>query len=109
MSVDSTPKTPLALMAKCRAALRRLLRLPPKLTPPPLLLPALLAQVPRARTVHQVLQLRALAASWLAAPQRAQLDNRLQQHLVTLASPQPSPKSTSSRTKTAPRTGKHRR
>ena len=95
------------LMARFLAALL------PRRRPRPQLLQALLLQVPRQRTVHQLQQLRHLAASWLAGPQLRLLDQALQQRLqllaVELMRPQASPKSTSSRTKTGPRTGKHRR
>lgn len=93
------------------AALRRLLQRAP--APHPLLLQALLPQVPHLRTVHQVAQLRHLAASWLGRPQLQLLDLHLQERLRLLglqkSLPQPSPRSSSSRTKTARRTGKRRR
>lgn len=114
MHVVNDSTIPLGLMAKSLAALRRLLRLPQPLPQPPQpdLLAALVAQVPRVRTVHQAQELRALAASWLAAPQRRQLEASLQQQLLALAAnplPHPSPKSTWSKTRTARRTGKPRR
>lgn len=98
-------------MARLMAALARLLprrRLPP---PHPLLTAALLPQVPRLRSVHQLQQLRLLAASWLAAPQLRLLDLHLQERLRQLsATPiQPSRRNTSSRTTTGRRTGKRRR
>lgn len=95
-------------MAGFLAALLRLCRPQPH----PMLLPAILAQVHRQRTVHQLHQLRSLAASWLAAPQLRQLDQHLQRRMLALAanlSLQPSPKSTSSRTRRAKLTGKRRR
>lgn len=108
MSVEPFPAAsspPPGLMAKLLAALR--LR---PLPAPPHLLPALLLLVPRLRTVHQLVELRSLGASWLAGPQRQHLEQHLQQALHRLATaPQPSPKSTSSRTRTGRRTGKHRR
>lgn len=99
-------------MTQARQLLQRLRLLP---QPRPLLMQALLWQVPRLRTVHQLHQLRNLAAFWLAAPQMRQLDQHLQQRLEQLAplrvleSPQRSQKSTSSRTRTGRRTGKRRR
>lgn len=108
MSVDPSPaasSTQPGLMARFLAALR--LR---PLPAPPHLLPALLLLVPRLRTVHQLVELRSLGASWLAGPQRQHLEAHLQQALHRLATlPPPSPRSTSSRTKTGRRTGKHRR
>lgn len=110
MSVEPFPaasSTPPGLMARLLAALRLRPLQPP---PHPHLLPALLLLAPRARTVHQVVELRALAASWLAAPQRLELEQHLQQALHRLATaPPPCPRSTKSRTKTARSTGKHRR
>lgn len=98
-------------MEACLAALRRLLllRQPPR--PHPLLTAAILPQLPRLRTVHQLHQLRSLAVSWLAAPQVRLLDQHLQERLRQLATPPlpPSPRSTSSRRKTDRRTGKRRR
>lgn len=99
-------------MAASLAALRRLLHLrqPP---PPPLqhphLLPALLQQALRLRSVHQLHQLRSLGASWLEAPQLRLLDLHLQEALHRLTSRPPSPTNTSSSGKTARRTGKRRR
>lgn len=84
----------------------------------PLLLRALMAQVPRQRTVHQVAQLRSLAASWLAAPDLQALDLALHQQMQLLAlqamqamqTPRPrSPKSSSSSAKMGPSTMKPRR
>ena len=76
----------------------------------PLLLQALQHQAPRLRTVHQVAQLRSLAVCWLAAPDLRLLDSRLQLRLQEMArDPWPSPRSTSSSAKTAPRTTKRRR
>ena len=110
MSVEPFPaasSTPPGLMARLLAALR--LR-PRPLPPHPHLLPALLLLAPRARTVHQVVELRALAASWLAAPQRLELEQHLQQALHRLAiAPPLCPRSTKSRTKMARSTGKRRR
>ncbi len=110
MSVEPFPaasSTPPGLMARLLAALR--LR-PRPLPPHPHLLPALLLLAPRARTVHQVVELRALAASWLAAPQRLELEQHLQLALHRLATaPPPFPTNTKSRTKTARSTGKRRR
>ncbi len=110
MSVDTYPaatSTPLGLMARLLAALRQRPQVPPQ---HPHLLPALLLLAPRARTVHQVLELRTLAASWLAEPQRLELEQHLQQALHRLATtPPPFPTSTKSRTKTARSTGKRRR
>lgn len=109
---DATPftKKP-GPMAACLAALRRLLphRLPQH--PHPLLLTALLPQVPRLRSVHQLHQLRSLAVSWLAAPQLRLLDLHLQERLRQMANQPlpPSPRSSSSRTKMGRRTGKRRR
>ena len=103
-------------MAGFLAALRRLLLLLQLQRPPlprPQLLQALLPQVPHLRTVHQVVQLRSLAASWLGRQQLQQLDQHLQERLRLMAlqkaSPQPSPISSSSRTKRARSTGKRRR
>ena len=111
MSVEPFPaasSTPPGLMARLLAALR--LRPLPALPPHPHLLPALLLLAPRARTVHQVVELRALAASWLAVPQRLELEQHLQEALYRLATAlPPSPKNTSSRTRTGRRTGKPRR
>ena len=111
MSVEPFPaasSTPPGLMARLLAALR-LLPLP-ALPPHPHLLPALLLLAPRARTVHQVVELRALAASWLAEPQRLELEQHLQQALHRLATAPPlCPISTKSRTKMARSTGKRRR
>jgi hypothetical protein len=92
-------------MQRLATALRNLLR--PR---QPLLLTALLHQVPRLRSVHQVHQLRSLAASWLAAPDLAAVDRalhlRLQQMVLeTMASP----RSTSSSAKTARSITKRRR
>ena len=110
MSVEPFPaasSTPPGLMARLLAALR--LR-PRPLPPHPHLLPALLLLAPRARTVHQVVELRALAASWLAEPQRLELEQHLQQALHRLATAPPlCPRSTKSRTKMARSTGKRRR
>lgn len=110
MSVEPFPaasSTPPGLMARLLAALRLRPLQPP---PHPHLLPALLLLAPRARTVHQVVELRALATSWLAAPQRLELEQHLQQALHRLAMALPaSPRSTSLRTKTGRRTSKHRR
>ena len=87
---------------------RRLLLLRPP--PPPHLLPSLLAQVPRLRTVHQLHLLRHLGASWLEAPHLRLLDMALQHRLQEMAAnPLPCPRSTSSSAKTARRTGKRRR
>ncbi len=111
MSVEPFPaasSTPPGLMARLLAALR--LRPLPAPPPHPHLLPALLQLAPRARTVHQVVELRALATSWLAAPQRLEVEQHLQQALHRLAmAPLASPKSTSSRTRTGRRTSKRRR
>ena len=100
-------------MAGFLAALLRLLPRRPPLQPHPLLTAALLPQVPRLRTVHQLHQLRSLAVSWLAAPQVRLLDQHLQERLRQLALqqslPPPSRKSTSSKTRTARRTTKQRR
>lgn len=100
-------------MAGFLAALLRLLPRRPPLQPHPLLTAALLPQVPRLRTVHQLHQLRSLAVSWLAAPQVRLLDQHLQERLRQLAQqqslPTPSRKSTSSKTRTARRTTKQRR
>ncbi len=110
MSVEPFPaasSTPPGLMARLLAALRLRPLQPP---PHPHLLPALLLLAPRARTVHQVVELRALAASWLAAPQRLELEQHLQLALHRLATaPPPFPTNTKSRTKTARSTGKRRR
>ena len=110
MSVEPFPaasSTPPGLMARLLAALRLRPLQPP---PHPHLLPALLLLAPRARTVHQVVELRALAASWLAAPQRLELEQHLQQALHRLATAPPlCPRSTKSRTKMARSTGKRRR
>lgn len=73
----------------------------------PLLTQALLRQVPRLRTVHQVVQLRRLAACWLGAQDLATVDRALHLHLQAM--PPPSPKSTLSSAKTARPTGKPRR
>ena len=110
MSVEPFPAattTQPGLMARFLAALRLRPLAPP---PHPHLLQALLQLAPRARTVHQVVELRALATSWLAAPQRQQVEQHLQQALHRLATqPPPFPRSTKSRTKTGRSTGKHRR
>lgn len=110
MSVEPFPaasSTPPGLMARLLAALR--LR-PRPLPPHPHLLPALLQLAPRARTVHQVVELRALATLWLAAPQRLEVEQHLQQALHRLATQPPLfPRSTKSRTRTARSTGKRRR
>lgn len=110
MSVEPFPaasSTQPGLMARLLAALRPRPVAPP---PHPHLLPALLLLAPRARTVHQVVELRALAASWLAAPQRLELEQHLQQALHRLATaPLASPTNTSSRTRTGRRTSKRRR
>lgn len=98
------------ILSRLSQALRQLLHQQPPRPQHPHLLPALLHQVPRLRSVHQLHQLRSLAASWLEAPHLLQLDLHLQERLHQLAThPQPSQKSTSSRTRTAQRTGKHRR
>ena len=82
----------------------------PNRPPQPLLLAALQHQAPRLRTVHQVAQLRSLAACWLAAPELHLLDQHLQLRLQEMAlDPLPSPRSTSSNARTAPRTTKRRR
>lgn len=99
--------TPPGLMAKLLAVLHLRPLAPPQ---HPHLLPALLLLAPRARTVHQVVELRALAASWLAAPQRLELEHHLQAALHRLATTPPQfPTNTKSRTKTARSTGKRRR
>ena len=110
MSVEPFPaasSTPPGLMARLLAALRlRPLPVPAH----PHLLPALLQLAPRARTVHQVVELRALATLWLAAPQRLEVEQHLQQALHRLATaPPPFPTNTKSRTRTARSTGKRRR
>jgi hypothetical protein len=84
------------------------LRQPPR----PLLLEALLHQARRLRTVHQAVELRHLAACWLAGPQRRLLDQALHQRLQllpTLAGKPGSRKSSSSRTRTGRSTTKRRR
>lgn len=108
---DATPSaTKPGPMARCLAALLLLLRLPPRRPLNPHLLPALLLQAQRLRSVHQLHQLHSLAASWLAAPQLRVLRPHLQAAMVRLAtSPRPSPKSTSSKTRRARSTGKRRR
>lgn len=108
---DANTSTRLAPMARLMEALARLLRRPPRPRPHPLLTLALLPQVPRLRTVHQLHQLRSLAASWLPAAQLRLLDLHLQERLHQLAAIKrpPSRRSTSSRTRTARRTGKRRR
>lgn len=100
-------------MARLMAVLLRLLphrRLPP---PHPLLTVALLPQVPRLRSVHQLQQLRHLAASWLPAAQLRLLDLHLQERLRQLSEmPLPlyqSRRNTSSRGRTGRRTTKRRR
>lgn len=100
-------------MALLTAAVRRLLRLPPRPLPAPhpLLLAALLPQVPRLRSVHQLQQLRHLAASWLPAAQLPLLDLHLQERPRQLATnpPRSSRRSTSSKTRTGRRTTKRHR
>lgn len=108
---DATPSsTKPGLMVVFLAVLRRLLRLQPRPAAHPMLLPAVLAQAHRQRTVHQLLQLRQLAACWLAAPERRLLEQHLQRRVLAMAANRPpSPKSTSSSGKTGRRTGKRRR
>ena len=69
----------------------------------------LTVQLQRAGSLHQVLQVDSLAASWLAGHHLQQLRQHLQAHLLTLQQRPASPRNTSSRKKTARRTTKHRR
>lgn len=97
-----------ALQDLARRLLQRLQR-PPL---PPQLLPALLHQAQRLRTVHQALELRQLAACWLAAPHRRLLEQAMQQRLQQLPTLPPNPrsrKSSLSRTRTGRSTTKRRR
>jgi hypothetical protein len=110
-----------ALDSPCSTQCSMLQRLVARLTRRPLvptpqqlqarwLLQSLLAQVPRLRTVHQVQQLRSLAACWLAAPDQRLLDKSLQQQLQQMAKQlRQCPRSTASPTKTGRSTGKRRR
>lgn len=109
---DASPfSTKPALTARLAAVLliplRLLLPRPRPLHPH--LMPALLLQAQRLRSVHQLHQLHSLAACWLAAPQLRALHPHLQAAMVRLANNPQSPKSTLSRTRTARRTGKRRR
>ena len=92
--------------------------LAPLRTPPPpesqdrQLLVALLHQAERVRTVHQAVQLLALARSWLEVRQLLAVDLLLQARLVEIreqALLSRSPRNTSSKPRTGRRTGKHRR
>jgi hypothetical protein len=104
--------TPVVVLAGLwRQLLNRLLPQPQPQPRPPLL-EALLHQARRLRTVHQALELRHLAACWLAAPHRQLLEQALQQRLQQLPTLPPSPKSrksSSSRTRTGRSTTKRRR
>ena len=76
------------------------------------LLVALLHQAEQVRTVHQVVQLLALARSWLEVRQLLAVDLLLQARLVEIqeqALLSRSLRSTSSKPRTGRRTGKHRR
>lgn len=95
------------LLAVLLHPLRLLLRRP--LPPHPQLMPALLLQAQRLRSVHQLHQLHSLAASWLGPRQLQDLRPHLQAAMVRLANNRPSPKSTSSRTRPGKSTGKRRR
>lgn len=76
---------------------------------PPLPLRLLLLEADKARTVHQLAAVQGLGLSWLAAHYLPLLQQRLEQRLQQLQSRPASPTSTSSRKKTARRTGKRRR
>lgn len=73
----------------------------------PLLLRAMLSQVPRQKTVHQVQQLRSLGACWLGAQDRKTLDRALQTQMLHLSLSFLT--SSSSNAKTGRSTTKHRR
>lgn len=93
----------MAVVHRLRQRLRRHQPLPQVLQP-------LLAQARRHQHPQQAVMLESLAASWLAEPQRLLVRQALQERQLHLHSnPQPSRKSSSSRTKTARRTGKRRR
>lgn len=77
--------------------------------PLPLQLHLLLLEADRARTVHQLAAVQALGLSWLAAQHLLLLERRLHLRLEHLQNRPPSPTSTSSKKRTARRTGKRRR
>ena len=87
--------------------------LPPLQPPHPQLTLSLLHQAQHLQSLHQLQHLRHLAACWLAAPQRLQLDRALQQRLVEMLQEQTNRqrcrKSTSSSGKTGRSTTKRRR
>jgi hypothetical protein len=66
-------------------------------------------QLHQARNLHQLLEVEQLAASWLEAPLLEELRHHLHLRLAHLQTRPASPRSTSSRRKTARRTGKRRR
>lgn len=101
--------TPLVVLAALRRLPMALLQLLPRL-PQPNLERALLHQAQRLRNPQQALVLEHLSASWLGVLARRRLRQALQLRLVHLDQhPSPSRTSTSSKERTARRTGKRRR